>query len=438
MDTLDDFSLAVRNKIEHCEHSISDSTWNAIDSRVNSRHRPIVTLLKWSIPIAAAVLTALFLILKPSAINHTPLISEVEYKSLEEEKVDADLSKNNDIKNIEKKIEITTTENRLKSKITNNKATDEKVTNTLSTSFSESGKEENLTQTEKDKTADAILNKTENDPVTKEVETSTEKSANTSSSQKQKQQNINFNQEREKQKILAASSNNSFQKKKGRENINILVALNSGAPGIVPHQTQNDAFANDGDLSNKPPFHDETNPKEEEANTVSDLLNLSDKMFLPPLSLSVMAEFPVNNRLSLVTGVRYTYLLSKFGSKSSAHGTTQLHYVGVPLHLKYTVWQHQGKSLYLVAGGSIEKGIYALYTLKNSNGLSEQKTGRSISGIQTSMEGGIGFNYSINPNIKLFVEPQLQYYFDHKQPISMRTESPLCFGLNAGIRISLQ
>ena len=325
----------------------------------------------------------------------------------------------------------------MKSKKTNNKATDERATKTLLTSFSKTGEEENLTQFEKNKEANAILNKTKNAPITKEDQTATKKSTNSSSSQKQKHQNINLNKEQKKQKTLVASTNSHFQKKKERKNINILAAMNSSAPGILPSQTQNKVFENEGDLSNKPPFLGDTHPKEE-ANIVSDLLNLSDKMFLPPLSLSVMAEIPVNNRWSVLTGVRYTYLLSKFGRKSSTHGTMQLHYVGVPLHLKYTVWQHQGKSLYLLAGGSIEKGIYALYTLEYSTGLTKQKTGRSISGIQTSMEGGIGFNYSINPKIKLFVEPQLQYYLDHQQPISMRTESPLCFGLNAGIRISLQ
>lgn len=166
----------------------------------------------------------------------------------------------------------------------------------------------------------------------------------------------------------------------------------------------------------------------------------SEIQHLPPVSVSVMAEFPLNRTWSIETGLMYTYLASKYKKPdgNTYTGTLQLHYLGLPLNLKMNLYQNDSWRIYVLGGGAMEKGIASVYkqTIQYQNGPAHHLIKRSdIKGLQFSSHVAAGFDYKINQNIRLFGEPYLIYYFNNNQPMSARTENPLSFGLNTGIRI---
>ncbi|WP_352420943.1 outer membrane beta-barrel protein [Proteiniphilum sp.] len=158
-----------------------------------------------------------------------------------------------------------------------------------------------------------------------------------------------------------------------------------------------------------------------------------------PVSFSLTADFPIAKDMTLETGLSYTYLFSRYRRNDQFiyRGTLQQHYIGIPLNLRYTVWQNDAWDVYLLGGASIEKGLRSIYKqeIEHNGGIVyHTKIGSSINGFQFSAQAGAGFSYRLQGNLSLFGEPRIVYYFNNNQPMSARTENPLIFGLNMGIR----
>lgn len=160
----------------------------------------------------------------------------------------------------------------------------------------------------------------------------------------------------------------------------------------------------------------------------------------PPVSFSLMAGIPVTSNLGLEAGVSYTYLFSRFRRNDQFvyRGTLQQHYIGIPVNLRYNVWQKDTWQVYVWGGGNIEKGLWSVYKQEiehNGGVVHHTETRGRIDGFQFSAQGGAGFSYRLQDNLHLFAEPRLIYYFKNNQPVSARTENPWVFGLGVGIRI---
>ena len=169
----------------------------------------------------------------------------------------------------------------------------------------------------------------------------------------------------------------------------------------------------------------------------------TDVVHRPPISFSLTANFPVGENLGLETGLSYTYLFSRFNRNDNFiyRGTLQQHYIGIPVNLRYTVWQNDAWNIYLLAGGSIEKGLRAIYKQEieyNGDRVHHTDVYSRIDGFQFSAQGGVGFSYRLRYNLSLFGEPRIVYYFKNNQPMSARTDNPLIFGLNMGIRLGFK
>lgn len=167
----------------------------------------------------------------------------------------------------------------------------------------------------------------------------------------------------------------------------------------------------------------------------------SDIRHAPPISFSILTGFPLSKTWSVETGLMYTYMASHFARSGNVtyRGKLGLHYLGIPVNLKATFLQNQQWNMYVLGGGSIEKGIFSLYRqeIEYPDGTIKHTNVRSrIDGVQTSAHAAIGFGYNINNKIQLFGEPRIVYYFNNNQPMSARTENPFTFGLNAGIKIN--
>lgn len=146
-----------------------------------------------------------------------------------------------------------------------------------------------------------------------------------------------------------------------------------------------------------------------------------------PLSfgLSVRKEFA--HGLSLESGVNYTLLRSDARLKSSRDDISQkLHFIGVPLRMNWQFLEAKRFSLYIGAGGMVEKCVAAKF---GSKSIDEP-------GVQWSVLGAAGAQYDLGNHVGLYFEPEVSYYFTETDLRTSRTDSPLSLTLRLGVRLS--
>ncbi len=160
-----------------------------------------------------------------------------------------------------------------------------------------------------------------------------------------------------------------------------------------------------------------------------------NRNYLPPISVGVSVRKDFNRYVGIESGINYTYLVTKFElNNSSQHADLRLHYLGIPLNVVGNIVNQPKWNLYVSAGGMVEKGLKSEWTQYVES--KSQTTSAAIKGLQWSLNLAAGVSYKFNPNISIYVEPKMSYYFDNKQPISIRTDKPLIFWANVGFRYS--
>lgn len=155
--------------------------------------------------------------------------------------------------------------------------------------------------------------------------------------------------------------------------------------------------------------------------------------YYQPISFGLTANFPVSSRLSLSSGVVYTRLRADFTNVAdyliSQHQTT-LHYIGIPLNMQYHVWQWHGLNVYATAGGEADFNVKA--RLEEDGVEHDIQKDRS----QWSVGGALGVQYNIIPQLGLYVEPGIKYYFDNGSNIRNYFKyRPTNFNLQIGLRL---
>ena len=162
---------------------------------------------------------------------------------------------------------------------------------------------------------------------------------------------------------------------------------------------------------------------------------ISESSYSIPLSFGVQFRYPVTDKFSLGAGVNYTYLQRTFNAMMNKvkynNVSSQMHYVGVTASAFYNFIEAGRLTVYGRAGGAVDKGVYARYVF-GDQGLSQD-----VSGVQWSVNAGVGLEYRIADPVSLYIDPSASYYFDCAQPRSIRTEQPLMFSLEAGVRFHL-
>ena len=155
--------------------------------------------------------------------------------------------------------------------------------------------------------------------------------------------------------------------------------------------------------------------------------------YYQPISFGLTANFPVSSRLSLSSGVVYTRLRADFTSVAdyliSQHQTT-LHNIGIPLNMQYHVWQWHGLNVYATAGGQADFNVKA--RLEEDGVEHDMQKDRT----QWSVGGALGVQYNIIPQLGLYVEPGIKYYFDNGSNIRNYFKyRPTNFNLQIGLRL---
>ena len=171
--------------------------------------------------------------------------------------------------------------------------------------------------------------------------------------------------------------------------------------------------------------------------------------FSIPFTAGVGVRIPLNERWSIGTGVQYTNMRRSFiGDYVEVDddgvvdfGLTQTdiqnmqHWVGVPLNVYFDILPKGRWNVHAFAGGAVEYLVnnhYLVHT--DGNDIRLDKRGK---GVQPSIGAGVGVELRLAPNFGLFFDPSIRYYFDTKQPRSIRTIQPLRMDLEAGVRFTL-
>lgn len=162
-----------------------------------------------------------------------------------------------------------------------------------------------------------------------------------------------------------------------------------------------------------------------------------------PVRFGLTFAYGLNSRLSIESGLTYTILISdiKEGSKNNYYtGNQTLHYIGIPLNVRYKVFSWKKLDLYASAGVLTEKRVAGKidknYVLQNNTEKTEKETIDSHP-FQFSANIGAGIQYSLTHRVGLYVEPGMSYYFDDNSTVeTIYKEKPLNFNLNLGLRLT--
>lgn len=145
-----------------------------------------------------------------------------------------------------------------------------------------------------------------------------------------------------------------------------------------------------------------------------------------PLSFAFTVGKAFPHGLSLESGIAYTLLRSKVSVPYASGELGQsLHFIGVPVRLNWYWLNRGGFSLYLSGGGMAEKCISARF--------GEDKIKEKA--VQFSAFAALGAQYRLGNHVGLYFEPEVSYYFTETTLRTSRTDSPVSFTLQLGVRL---
>ena len=150
-----------------------------------------------------------------------------------------------------------------------------------------------------------------------------------------------------------------------------------------------------------------------------------------PLSFGLDVSVPLLPRLALTSGIELSLYRSTFTATETTGGMQlrqRAYYLGIPLRLDWTLWDQGRFSAWLGAGGKADyliSGKFDELRLKDNT-------------VHFSAVGDLGVQYRLLPNVGLFLQPEVSYYFKPANPAleTYRTEHPLTFSLGVGARFA--
>lgn len=154
-----------------------------------------------------------------------------------------------------------------------------------------------------------------------------------------------------------------------------------------------------------------------------------------PISVGMQVGFHLLPKLKLSTGLVYTKVSSDFISGVSdtrTVSTQDLHYIGIPLNLSYSVWEYKGLHTYVTAGG--EGAVNIKNHTETDGEVKESKRDK----MQWSTNASVGIQYDFIPQLGVYVEPGMKYYFDNGSQIeNIFKDKKLNFNILFGLRFNI-
>jgi len=159
------------------------------------------------------------------------------------------------------------------------------------------------------------------------------------------------------------------------------------------------------------------------------------QQYYQPISFGLTANIPISSAFSLSSGVVYTRLRSDFTNIANIlvyQKQMTLHYIGIPLNVQYHVWQWHGLNVYATAGTQVDFNVKARLEADGEEQTMEKDR------MQWSVGGALGVQYNIIPQLGLYAEPGIKYYFDNGSHIRNYFKyRPTNFNLQIGLRLNM-
>ena len=167
-----------------------------------------------------------------------------------------------------------------------------------------------------------------------------------------------------------------------------------------------------------------------------------------PVSAGLSLRYDFNPRWGIGTGIVYTNLSCSFlgdfnkeledGSVTPLYDTditNQQHFVGIPVNIFFNIVNTGNWNFHVRLDGMGEKLVDNHFLIHDSEG--DLHLHQKTEGLQFSAGVGVGVEFKFSPNVGIYFDPTLRYYFDGNQPRSIRTIQPLRMDFEAGLRFSL-
>ena len=147
-----------------------------------------------------------------------------------------------------------------------------------------------------------------------------------------------------------------------------------------------------------------------------------------PVSFGLSVRKGLAKGFSVETGVTYTLLSSDVQTVvSDARIDQKLHYIGIPVRANWNFFDKDRFTLYVAAGGMVEKCVYGK--------LGHDKL--TINPLQFSVAGAVGAQFNATKHVGVYVEPGVAYFFDDGSSVqTIRKETPCNFNIQAGVRFT--
>lgn len=147
-----------------------------------------------------------------------------------------------------------------------------------------------------------------------------------------------------------------------------------------------------------------------------------------PLSVGIDVSLTTSNKLSLTSGLDFTFYKSVFSDDYDDY-VQRAYYLGIPLRLDWSFWEVGPVSAQLGIGGKVDRLVYAKFNHNNLKDNSFHWSLVSIAKVQ----------YELLPGLNVFFQPEFSYYFRPANPTinTYRTEHPRMITFEAGLSIAL-
>lgn len=169
-----------------------------------------------------------------------------------------------------------------------------------------------------------------------------------------------------------------------------------------------------------------------------------------PVSFGIGAKFFIGRRWAIGAGLNYTIMTRSFNgiyidpATSSSSGLSyefnetkirnSISYIGIPINAYFSIIRTNIVDFYVYAGGSAEKCVANVYRMQDPVASYKE----NVNGFQFSVGAGLGVEFVVADILGIYADPSVRYYFkDSNQPKSIRTENPVSFGFELGLRIRL-
>ena len=151
-----------------------------------------------------------------------------------------------------------------------------------------------------------------------------------------------------------------------------------------------------------------------------------------PFSVGLSVGIPIHERFTLTTGLAYTQLHADFlkiMNKRQLAKEQDLQYVGCPVNLNYRFLETKLLKAYVAAGGQIDLNVKAKCVTEGVE--TEMPKDRP----QFSTQAAVGLQLDVMPQVGVYVEPGVKYYFDNGSNVrTFFKDKPCNFNLQVGLR----